>query len=110
MSLRVVRPGMMTSLQDLGRPGKQRYGVPVGGAMDAYSLRAANLLVGNPEGEAALEMTVAGPILRFDDDALIAICGASFAAHVGSESVPHSRPVFIHKGSELAIGTAVSHC
>src|SRR5688500_11181102 len=110
MSLRVVRPGMLTSLQDLGRPGKQRYGVPVGGAMDAYSLYVANMLVGNTEGKAALEITVAGPTLRFGEDVLIAICGASFAAKVCGESVPHSRPVFLRKGSELTIGAATAGC
>ena len=110
MSLSVVRPGMMTSLQDLGRPRKQRYGVPVGGAMDSYSLRVANILVGNPEGEAALEMSTAAPTLRFDEDALIAICGAGFAAHVGGESVPHSRPVFTRKGNVLTIGAATAGC
>ena len=58
MNLRIVRPGMLTTVQDLGRPGLQRYGVSVGGAMDALSLRVANSLVGNDESDAALEITV----------------------------------------------------
>ncbi len=75
-SIEVIAPGLLTTVQDAGRFGYQRFGVPVSGAMDSFALRAANALGGNPPGAAALEITVAGPTLRFLSDALIAITGA----------------------------------
>jgi antagonist of KipI len=63
--INVLRPGMMTTVQDLGRPGWQRFGVTPGGAADACALRLANLLAGNSEGAAALEIAGTGPTLRF---------------------------------------------
>ena len=62
--LEVLDGGILTTVQDLGRSGYQRYGVPQSGALDSYALRVGNLLVGNPEGAAGLEMTLAGPRLR----------------------------------------------
>ncbi len=79
MALKVHRAGILSTLQDLGRYGYQRFGVPVGGVMDEYSHRLANLLVGNAELEATLEMTLAGPRLEFTQDTLMGICGGDFA-------------------------------
>ena len=76
MSVRVAKPGALSTLQDLGRFGYQRFGVVVGGAMDAWSHRTANLLVGNRESEATLEITLIGPSLAFAETTLIALCGA----------------------------------
>ena len=67
MSIRVIQPGVLTTVQDLGRFGFQQYGVPVSGAMDPRSLKLANLLLGNDPGEAALEITVTGPQLIFGE-------------------------------------------
>jgi biotin-dependent carboxylase-like uncharacterized protein len=75
-ALRVLAPGLMTTLQDLGRPGYQRLGVPVSGALDHVSLRAANLLVGNAAGVGALEIAYQGPTLRVEADSVrIAVAG-----------------------------------
>jgi biotin-dependent carboxylase-like uncharacterized protein len=75
-ALRVMAPGLMTTLQDLGRPGYQRLGVPVSGALDHVSLRAANLLVGNGANVGALEIAYQGPTLRVDADSVrIAVAG-----------------------------------
>ncbi|MFQ5880357.1 MAG: KipI antagonist, partial [Dehalococcoidia bacterium] len=74
--IEVLEGGLFTTVQDLGRYGYQRYGVPVCGAMDRFALRAANILVGNQEGDAGLEITLAGPRLRFLADTIIAITGA----------------------------------
>ena len=63
MTVKVLHPGLLTTIQDLGRYGSQKYGVIVSGAMDSYSLRVANLLVGNEEGEGALEITLFGTTL-----------------------------------------------
>ena len=69
----VVRPGLLTTVQDLGRPGLAHLGVPLAGAADRPALRRANRLVGNPPGAAALEVTVVGPVLRFEVDATVAV-------------------------------------
>ena len=75
--VRVLRAGLMTTVQDLGRPATRHWGVPVGGAMDQLSHRLANRLVGNPDNAATLEMTLTGDVLQWEQDAVIAITGAS---------------------------------
>ena len=64
MAIKVLNPGLSTTVQDLGRPGYFHLGIPIGGAMDRYALRAANLLVGNDEGAAGLEAVFIGPQAR----------------------------------------------
>ncbi|MBC7856511.1 MAG: biotin-dependent carboxyltransferase family protein [Pirellulaceae bacterium] len=110
MSIRVLRPGLLTTVQDLGRCGKQRYGVVVGGAMDSVALRMANLLVGNEEGAAALEMTLLGPTLHFERDTLIALCGGEFRPTTGNQVLRTWRPIVMERGAVLNIGSAVSGC
>lgn len=102
MSIRVLRPGLMTTVQDHGRHGLQHVGLCPGGAMDPIALALANALVGNDPGEAALEITVIGPELAFEQDALVALCGAEFKG-----SFPHNRPVFAPAGSRFNVGRAV---
>ncbi len=77
MAIEVIKPGLATSVQDLGRPGYYHLGIPISGAMDRLALRAANLLVGNAEGAAALEAVFMGPVLRFTSEATVAVTGAS---------------------------------
>ena len=110
MSIRVLRPGLLTTVQDLGRWGKQRYGVVVGGAMDPFALRMANLLVGNDEGAAALEMTLLGPTLQFERDTLIALCGGEFRPTMGNQVLRTWRPSFMGPGAVVNFGSAVSGC
>jgi len=110
MSLRVLRPGLLATIQDLGRPGLQRYGVAVGGAMDWLALRVANLLVGNNENEAGLEMTLLGPDLEFQQDTLIAICGGDLSPRIGEAEVPQDRPVLVRAGTTLSCGAARRGC
>ncbi|UGB33458.1 biotin-dependent carboxyltransferase family protein [Metabacillus sp. B2-18] len=105
-----LRSGLLTTIQDLGRYGYQKYGVIVSGAMDTYSLRIANLLVGNSEGEAALEITLMGPTLLFEKDMLIAITGGDLSPTIEGVSVPLWRPVFVKKGSKLQFGAQKSGC
>ncbi|WP_347261845.1 biotin-dependent carboxyltransferase family protein [Rudaea sp.] len=104
MNLRVLAPGLLTSVQDGGRRGHAAIGVGGAGAMDDVSLRLANMLVGNAQDAAALEITLRGPRLRFDADALIAIAGAEVDARCGGEIVPPWRPVLLRAGSELNLG------
>lgn len=110
MSIQVIRPGLLTTVQDLGRHGFQRHGVVVSGAMDPFSLRIANLLVGNEETEGALEITMIGPKLQFEEDSLIAICGGNLSPEIDGKSIPQWRPVMIKKGSVLSFGAAKSGC
>ncbi|MFK7695583.1 biotin-dependent carboxyltransferase family protein [Paenibacillus sp. HJGM_3] len=109
-SLYVQQAGLLTTVQDLGRAGYQRYGVPVGGAVDAFALETANALVGNAPDAAALEITLLGPVLAFRADALIAVCGADLSPTVDGFAVPLWRPVFVRRGSALAFGAASAGC
>ncbi|MGI8982689.1 MAG: biotin-dependent carboxyltransferase family protein [Pirellulaceae bacterium] len=110
MSIRVLRPGLLTTVQDLGRWGMQRYGVVVGGAMDPFALRMANLLVGNHEDAAAIEMTLLGPTLQIERDTLIALCGGEFHPTMGNRVLKTWRPHFIEQGAVLNFGSAISGC
>jgi antagonist of KipI len=99
--LRVVKPGLFTTIQDLGRPNAIASGVPSGGAMDRFALRAANLLVGNEEGAAALECTLSGPRLVALRSCLAAISGADFDLQVNGEAAPMWTGIFLSAGDEL---------
>jgi len=99
--LTVLEGGLLTTVQDLGRRGYQRYGVPVAGAMDAFALQAANRLVGNEPGEAALEITVAGPTLQASDNCLVAVTGGDLGPRVNGRPLPMWLAVFVRRGSVL---------
>lgn len=105
MSIEVIRPGMLSIIQDEGRTGYRKYGVPSGGVMDTFAARTANMLVGNPREAAVLEMTLSGPELRFRETRLIALCGADMSAMVDGKPVPLWRPVVIRQDSVLRIGS-----
>ena len=108
MSIEIVKPGLLTSVQDLGRFGYQKYGIIASGAMDTFAHRVANLLVGNEETEATLEMTVVGPTLYFQEPALIAICGAAFAPTIGDAVLPLWRPIWVNAKQTIRFGAAKS--
>lgn len=88
MAIEVMKPGLSTTVQDLGRPGYYHLGIPLSGAMDRAALRAANLLVGNEEGAAALEAVFLGPELRFTSDALVAVAGADLPPKLDGQPQP----------------------
>ncbi|MFG6119679.1 5-oxoprolinase subunit C family protein [Thalassobacillus sp. B23F22_16] len=108
--IKVLKPGLLTSVQDLGRTGYQTYGVIASGVMDPAAHRIANLLVGNREGAATLEITLSGPVLEFQEDALISLCGGDLSATIGGKQVKPWRPVYVKKGSELRFGQAKEGC
>ena len=110
MGVSVLHGGLLTTVQDLGRFGAQKYGVIVSGAMDAISLRLANLLVGNTEGEAALEVTLFGTKLLFEADYLVAITGGDLQPTIDGQKAPMWRPVLIRRGSVLQFKSAVRGC
>ena len=110
MSIEVLKPGPLSSLQDLGRTGVQRFGVIASGVMDEWSHRVANLLAGNAADEASLEITLMGPSLLFHQDALIAIVGADLSPRIGDQALPMSEPVRVPAGSRLDFGRRVFGC
>ncbi|UHL62849.1 biotin-dependent carboxyltransferase family protein [Paralcaligenes sp. KSB-10] len=104
MSISVIAPGMLSSFQDLGRTGSQHLGVPVGGAMDSRAHRLANLLAGNPDSEATLEITLTGPKLRFNSACCIAISGADLSPSLNQKAIPNNRPIIIRPDDVLEFG------
>ena len=101
----VLEPGVQSSIQDWpGRTGYWDVGVPPSGPMDALSMRLANRLVGNPEGTAALELTAAGPTLKFNCDSLIALGGAAMTAKLDGEALANWRAYPVKAGSVLQLG------
>lgn len=108
---RVVKPGLFTSVQDLGRFGFQRFGVPVSGAMDKYAFACANALVGNAASDACLEVTLLGPELEVLNPAQVAVAGADFSVFVNGEVVPMWETLNVKKGDVIAFsGSAGSGC
>jgi biotin-dependent carboxylase-like uncharacterized protein len=103
-TLTVLKPGLLTTVQDVGRWGWQGQGVPVAGPMDLYSHRLANRLVGNPDGVAALEITLVGPELQSDADVVCAAAGASFFPTVDDRPVDMHRPFTLPAGARLSFG------
>src|SRR6266550_3033315 len=97
----VARAGFLTSVQDLGRTGFRQFGVSTSGALDSFGLRVANLLVGNDEGAAGLEITLGGLQLRFEDERIVAWCGGEFAVQIGSRPLPAGHVAHLQAGDEL---------
>lgn len=104
MSICILTPGPLTTVQDLGRAGLAAQGYRSCGAADRYSARLANLLVGNDPGEAVLETTLRGPELRFEIAAVFALAGAEAPAALDGISVPFYAPLFAPAGSVLTLG------
>jgi antagonist of KipI len=100
--LKVEKPGLLTTIQDLGRPGHRKFGVPPSGAMDRFALAAANRLVGNPEGAAALECALNGPVLLALQPCLVAVTGADFTPCVNGAEVPLWTGLYLATGERLS--------
>ncbi|MGA9335660.1 MAG: biotin-dependent carboxyltransferase family protein [Rudaea sp.] len=105
MSIHVLAPGLLTTVQDGGRTGFSALGVGQSGAMDSVSMRLANMLVGNAHDAAVLEITLLGPRLRLDTDSLIALTGSEIETHCSDRRIPAWRPVALRAGSELNFGS-----
>jgi KipI family sensor histidine kinase inhibitor len=110
--IEVLQPGLLTTVQDLGRPGLAHLGVPGSGAADAASLRRANLLAGNPPAAAGLEVTLGRLAVRFGHDAVVAITGAPVALTLASEGAgprpAHGTAFGVPAGAVLRLGTPVA--
>lgn len=108
---RVIDGGLETTVQDFpGRVGYWNVGIPPSGPFDGVALRLGNLLVGNPEGEADLEMAIIGPKLEFSEEATIAITGADLSPKLNGNPVPMWRSVEVEKGAVLSFGLCKNGC
>lgn len=107
MTLRVLKPGLACTFQDLGRSGFQHLGVPANGVMDENAHRLANLLVGNGAEQATLEITLQGPELVFQAGTVIALAGADLAATLDGQPLEPLRAVRVRSGAVLAFGKRV---
>lgn len=108
--LQVNKVGLQTTIQDLGRRGFQKYGVIVSGVMDPYAHRIANVLVGNPETDATIEITLVGPQLTFLKDCLFSLTGGDLSPLLNGNPIKMWRPIFAKKGCKLSFGKPLSGC
>lgn len=110
MNISVLNPGLLTTIQDLGRHGYQKYGVIVSGAMDTYAMRLSNILVGNEENEGALEITLMGPSLKLEAGTLFAITGGDLSPTINEKKIPRGRPIYLNNDCILKFGSCKSGC
>lgn len=106
MGIRILKGGMLTTIQDLGRTGYQSQGFSVAGVMDVRSFKIANLLLDNPENEAVLEFTLIGPTLEFTSATIIAITGGDFQPTINGDPAPMYTAIYMNKGDILKFGSA----
>jgi antagonist of KipI len=108
--MEVLRPGMLTTVQDRGRNGFQKFGVSVSGAMDFFSHRVANRLVENDEQAATLECTLLGPSLRFLSDTTLAVTGAELSPQLDGVAIPMWESIAVKRGTVLGFGKCRRGC
>jgi biotin-dependent carboxylase-like uncharacterized protein len=104
MAIEMIKPGLATSVQDTGRPGYYHLGIPLSGALDQFALRAANLLVGNDENAAALEVSLLGPELVFRRPAIVAVTGAETTPKINGADRPRNESFAVRAGDRLSFG------
>lgn len=110
MGIKILIPGPLTTVQDLGRTGYQKFGIAPSGALDRAALITANLLAGNPPGAAGLEMTLMGAKMEFTSPAVFAVTGGNFAPALNGAPVPMNAAVSAGPGDTLAFSFAKSGC
>jgi len=110
MAIEVIKSGVLATIQDLGRVGFQRFGVNCNGAMDESSARVANILVGNHEDEAVIELTLFGSALKFTDTHMIAICGGDMTPYVNNKPVDMWQPIVVTEHSTLTFAQYRAGC
>ncbi|RIO63563.1 allophanate hydrolase, partial [Mammaliicoccus sciuri] len=105
MSIKILNPGLFSTVQDLGRIGYQDQGFSTAGALDTYALRIGYTLIGN-EGP-AIEFTIIGPTIQFLNDNTFVLTGGHFEATLNDQTISHQTVIFVEKGDELKIGSVV---
>lgn len=108
MCIKIIKQGVLTTVQDLGRTGFRSAGIGTGGAMDAFAASVSNYLVGNDDSVAVMEINYPAPEIVFNKDALISLTGADFSAVAGNLPMSLWTPCFIKKGSVLKFNKPVS--
>jgi biotin-dependent carboxylase-like uncharacterized protein len=108
--IKIINHGMLTLIQDAGRYGYQQFGVPVSGVMDSFSHRVGNILVGNDENEAVIEVTMLGPQIEFQEDSVIAITGGDLSPSINGKSVEMWRSMYVKFGDVLSFGAMKKGC
>lgn len=106
MNLKIITPGPLSTVQDLGRFGFMQSGFSPNGAMDTYSARLANLLVGNSQGEGVIEMTLSGITAEFDCETVIALTGADMNPRINGEPIEMYKSIHVSQGDVLSMKTA----
>lgn len=101
MSLRIIKAGVLDTIQDMGRYGFQYLGINPTGAIDKFSTQVANALVGNDPQQAVIEMHFPAPVFLFQQPALIALSGADFSASINGETIPSNHPIVVTKNCVL---------
>ncbi|MHA6251928.1 5-oxoprolinase subunit C family protein [Oceanobacillus sp. CAU 1775] len=104
MELSIIKPGLLTTVQDLGREAFRKHGVSASGVMDPLSFRLANILVGNDENTAALEVTLVGPTIRFEQETAFALAGGNLSPFLNNESIDMWSVIHVKPGDELSFG------
>src|SRR5471030_73102 len=110
MPIKVLKPGLATTVQDTGREGFYHLGIPPSGGLDHYALRMANLLVGNSEDAAVLEVTLMGPELEFSEDARVAVSGARMSPRLDGVPMPLDTAFRVRSGQALRFDFATAGC
>src|SRR5437762_4775817 len=110
MNTIVTRPVFFSSVPDLRRAGFREFGVSLSGALDPFALRVANLVVGNDERAAGIEITLGGLQLRFNDERIVAWCGGEFDVHIGVALLPTGHAALVRPGDELKFGRPQIGC
>ena len=105
--IKIKSPGLLSTIQDLGRYGFQHLGIPESGAMDKFALRVGNSLLGNPENAAAIEITAIGPSLTFLENIEIVITGGNLSPEINGTKVPQWKNIFISKNDQLTFGDII---
>ncbi|WP_053955301.1 biotin-dependent carboxyltransferase family protein [Inediibacterium massiliense] len=108
--IKIVHPGLLTTIQDEGRYGYQQFGVPVSGVMDDFAYRVGNILVGNEEKEAVLEVTMMGPTIEFEEEGILSITGGNLSPMMNGKSIAMWRSIYVKKGDTLSFGAVKSGC
>ncbi|MGE8204588.1 biotin-dependent carboxyltransferase family protein [Heyndrickxia sp. NPDC080065] len=110
MGIKVLKGGLLSTIQDSGRQGFQEYGFVVGGAMDTWAMKLANLLLGNHPNEGVIEMTMIGATFEFDTDTTICMCGADMKPTINDISVQNGQSIFVKKGDVLTFKNTAKGC
>ncbi len=109
-AIHIEEAGLLTTVQDLGRAGYQRFGMPVGGAMDTLSAQLANLIIGNGQNDSCLEATLIGPKISFLDKTAFCVCGADIQPRLNNTAIENNKPYTAKPGDSLSFAGRLSGC